>query len=161
MDRASSFTTAILLAACCATQASVGVPPTVGPVPWSSESYSVELPPPFGKVSIQLSVEEERPVALSVSFDGRIIEASREQLEDLENPTVESVSYAPEDGKQSVAKYISLLVLTGESYKVRNKPCDNLDDFTWERDFANFRIDVEGRMTREIVSFRKMDACGA
>ena len=160
MDRANSFTAAILLAACCATHAGVGVPPTVGPVPWLAESYTARLPPPFGSVNILLTVEEGRPVALRASFDGRVIEASIEQLEDLEEPTVDSVSYAPADDEHNEAKYISLIVLTGDSYNVRNKPCENLHDFTWERDVANFRIDTDGRMTREMVSFRQMDACG-
>jgi hypothetical protein len=160
MDRANSFILAILLAACPVSHSSVGVPDTVGPVPWSSESYTAELPPPFGTVRIELSIKDNVPVAFKVHYGERVIEATREQLEALSEPTIDSITYAPVLGASEKAEYIEILVLTGESYKIRNKPCGDLQNFTWERDFASFRIDTEAKMTRRLNSFRQMDACG-
>jgi hypothetical protein len=140
--------------------ATVGAPPTIE-AGWRETIRAVVLPEPFGLVSVDLKTEPDTSPRILVLVNDESIRLSIDDLETLGGIELESISYSdPSRTSSGKVEYMELLVLFGESYKVRNTPCENEHNFTWERDIVKYRIDGSLKVSREIISFRELDKCG-
>ena len=118
------------------------------------------LPAPFGLVGVRLETGRDTGPSLTFLVNRQIVAAPPTLISLLRDPIIAEIVYSdPSQTATQTVEYFEVFVLYGEPYKVRNKPCDVAQDFTWERDFARFRVDSDDVVTRTLGSFRQMDEC--
>lgn len=159
MGCANSLALTVLLAWLPEAIASVSAPPTIS-VAWSGTTHEAVLPQPFGKIQIHLSTEADLPASLTITVDGQAVSVAQPLIGDLANPEIRSISYSdPMQTESRAVEYFEVLIVFGDEYKVRNEPCDDPNNFTWERDLAAIKVNWNLDVSRELLSFRQMDKC--
>ena len=129
-------------------------------VPWQATSFTAALPAPFNLVAVRLIGESGSSQELAIEVNGESVAIDPALLAGLEQMRVESLSYSDPDMTPSKSiEYFEVLVIFGESYRVRFEPCDDPRNFGWEEDIAIFRVDKTLTVSMSVTSFRSLDEC--
>lgn len=138
------------------------VPPTVNMV-WSTRTYQVSAPPPFGEIQVTISVASaERVVGLEIWVGDRLVEVPGDLYADIFSPGEIDIAYSdPSQTSTGLVEYFVLAFEAGEAYRIEydveiagcEPPC-----FDTVRDIVQIRVNADLSTEGKVSSLRYLGA---